>query len=156
MSKVSLVKPDFITRTALEIWTTKGIPCATRLGGMAGMNGYGQLPAGSPHRAGDHDDIHLLVHGGLTYGPDESGWIGFDTGHAFDVWRREEILKVKRFMADRPEAWKGWLKRWDCLSERLTAPFDNARYKNDNIIWTYERLKIETTDLAVQVAGLRS
>lgn len=25
------------------------------------------------------------VHGGITYGPDNDGWIGFDTGHAGDV-----------------------------------------------------------------------
>jgi len=26
------------------------------------------------------------THGELTYGPDEEGWIGFDTLHLGDVW----------------------------------------------------------------------
>jgi len=38
-----------------------------------------------------YDDLrgymsHLIdVHGGLTYGPDEDGWVGFDCAHAGDV-----------------------------------------------------------------------
>jgi hypothetical protein len=28
---------------------------------------------------------YVDVHGGLTYGLDESGWVGFDTAHAFDL-----------------------------------------------------------------------
>jgi len=36
---------------------------------------------------GHHEDFQgaLDVHGGLTYGIDPDGWIGFDTAHAFDI-----------------------------------------------------------------------
>lgn len=36
---------------------------------------------------GHHDEFNssINVHGGLTYGIDEDGWVGFDTAHGFDV-----------------------------------------------------------------------
>jgi len=35
---------------------------------------------------GGHEGVQILsVHGGITYGPDENGWVGFDCGHARDV-----------------------------------------------------------------------
>lgn len=41
--------------------------------------GYNDLYFGGKHSA------HLIdVHGGITYGVDKDGWIGFDTNHAGD------------------------------------------------------------------------
>ena len=68
----------------------EGVRWATKTAPMYGaVNGYIQLPEGHPWRAhelqlGEGPDID--VHGGITYGPDASGWIGFDTLHAGDVW----------------------------------------------------------------------
>jgi len=54
------------------------------------VNGYALLPDGHPWR---DLDLQLSdyergpdVHGGITYGPGPSGWIGFDTAHSGDVW----------------------------------------------------------------------
>ena len=43
--------------------------------------GYAHIPDGHVWRHLNADDIEPLVdvYGGVTYGPDQSGWIGFDT-----------------------------------------------------------------------------
>ncbi|MBT1164653.1 hypothetical protein [Bifidobacterium felsineum] len=43
--------------------------------------GYARIPDGHVWRHLSADDLDPLVHvyGGITYGPDEEGWIGFDT-----------------------------------------------------------------------------
>lgn len=53
------------------------------------VNGYALLPAGHPWRELDlqgEDYAAVDVHGGITYGPDADGWIGFDYLHAGDCW----------------------------------------------------------------------
>lgn len=47
--------------------------------------GYVRLPADHPWRAMEAGDIPADVHGGITYGPDDDGWIGFDTMHGEDA-----------------------------------------------------------------------
>lgn len=42
--------------------------------------GYVRLPAGHAWLAGVPDGMPV-VHGGVTYGPDRAGWIGFHTTH---------------------------------------------------------------------------
>lgn len=67
-------------------WVTKSAPV------YGAVNGYVQLPEGHPWReAADiqHGNPDIDVHGGITYGVDENGWIGFDTLHAFDRWPGE-------------------------------------------------------------------
>lgn len=46
--------------------------------------GYARLPFGHPWRVLEDWEIPVDVHGGITYGPDENGWIGFDMMHAGD------------------------------------------------------------------------
>lgn len=53
--------------------------------------GYVKLPADHPWRRLDADNIPVDVHGGITYGPDNDGWIGFDTMHPCDsiaIWQQ--------------------------------------------------------------------
>ena len=90
-------------------WRDGDYGCATRRGGMNGVNGYVQVPEGHVWdlRAnsavaghvrdtdGDsictngYDAIDCDVHGGLTFWgelPDLTGeWFGFDTGHGGDM-----------------------------------------------------------------------
>lgn len=49
--------------------------------------GYVRLPEGHPwlDYRGHGEAIPADVHGGITYGPDGDGWIGFDTMHAGDA-----------------------------------------------------------------------
>ena len=54
------------------------------------VNGYARLPEGHPWRELDLQCADYErgpeVHGGVTYGPTEDGWIGFDTLHGGDNW----------------------------------------------------------------------
>jgi hypothetical protein len=50
------------------------------------MNGYVQLPPDHPWRVADLAEQFAKIHGGITYGPDGDGWIGFDTLHSGDRW----------------------------------------------------------------------
>jgi len=72
----------------------------------------------------DRDDLNdvLGVHGGLTYGPDEDGWIGFDCAHGRDL----------------------------CVSEHYPLPptIDEENYT----VWTLEDVLAETRRLAEQIA----
>ncbi|KAA8828143.1 hypothetical protein [Bifidobacterium myosotis] len=47
-------------------------------------NGYVNLPEGHPWRRLEDWQIPADVHGGITYGPDPDGWIGFDMMTAHD------------------------------------------------------------------------
>jgi len=72
---------------AVQRGTTDGIEWAVCPAPVAGVyNGYARLPDTHPWRRLDRDDIPVETHGELTYGPDEEGWIGFDTLHLGDVW----------------------------------------------------------------------
>lgn len=71
-------------------WEHKGIPCVLVVNPGGGCNGYIQLPANSPKSwLGRDPELVIPVNpsGGLTYPPDSSRWIGFDTLHAGDCWK---------------------------------------------------------------------
>ena len=64
---------------------------------FVGFMGYAKLPADHPWRQLDAEDIPVDVHGGITYGPDSDGWIGFDTMHAGDsiaIWQQGKVCRV--------------------------------------------------------------
>lgn len=73
---------------AVRRWTHAGLDCAMISSGIGFINGYVRLPAGHVGRDVGYDQLNRTIgaHGGLTYGTDEDGWVGFDTGHAGDYW----------------------------------------------------------------------
>jgi len=71
---------------AIREWTAHGMRCAVVVNPFGGCNGYVKLPTGYPRAWQSYDDINVDAHGGLTYGPDEDGWVGFDTLHMGDWW----------------------------------------------------------------------
>lgn len=96
----------------------------------------------------------IAVHGGLTYW-DQDGWIGFDTGHAWDDWPDEEL---ERFL-NTPENQPSWRKLnyyWDLLgrdswpSGRMGRQAGLERDSWD-IDWTMGKLEREVEELAAQV-----
>lgn len=105
---------------------------------LASLNGYVRLPTGHPWRGWSYDDIPVEVPGGLTYGCDEDGWIGFDTAHFMDYWSTEEI---QRFDGDPTYAW--WLGSTESVA------IDPYR-----IDWTIEKMVAETENLARQAASV--
>ncbi|MBD3941974.1 hypothetical protein IF188_09730 [Microbacterium sp. NEAU-LLC] len=73
---------------ALDRGVEAGIEWATLRAPVYGaVNGYVRLPDDHPWRAiADLQASGIDAHGGITYGVDEDGWIGFDTLHAGDWW----------------------------------------------------------------------
>lgn len=62
------------------------------MNGPFGLNGYVRLPEAHPWlNKGSYlekleGSDYPRVHGGITYGPDNDRWIGFDTAHAEDLF----------------------------------------------------------------------
>jgi hypothetical protein len=76
-----------------------GIPWRVALGGVPWvLCGYLKLPPGHPWIIGaDYEfampEAHMAAPSEVTYS-DESGWIGFDTGHFNDHWTREALVEA--------------------------------------------------------------
>lgn len=110
------------------------------------FNGYVRLPEGHPWRERERldDDQGPEVHGGITFGPHVTGWIGFDTGHAWDAWRPEEVVQV--------EVPREILQRWRDIAA-YSADLEWYRLGRDDWIkhWTLNDLINEVNLLAQQV-----
>lgn len=145
--------PDFpwaMRHPPLRAWEAHGVLCAIGINPCRpALNGYARLPQGHPWAGLTYDEGHLQavpVHGGLTYGTDEYGWVGFDTGHLGDRWERAELETLEvddRIMAT-------WVYLWDTAKwppeQRWTmSAFPGVR-------WNTDLLGAETEILALAVS----
>jgi hypothetical protein len=86
-SKVSEVETPFPGTDAVDHGVERGIQWVTCQAPLYGaVNGYVKIPTDHHWHGLSYDEINVTVHGGLTYGGRESGWIGFDTIHSGDIW----------------------------------------------------------------------
>lgn len=153
-------------REPLRRWTTDGIDCAitaTANPSTASLNGYVRLPFDHLWRTMPYDDIPVDVHGGLTFGnrpamegslfpslavaetdDDTCGWIGFDTGHAFDVWTRAALKEAGVKIARETEEY------WAILKQHGLDPFEPPT--GYAVYWSMDMLVREVENLAHQVA----
>lgn len=94
-----------------EWTTTYGLQCKVVFTHMSFRCGYVKLP--EAFRAVDYDSLPVDVHGGLTYGPDKEGFVGFDCAHAGDAdadnpnrfphyhfWTLEEVVEETEKLAE--------------------------------------------------------
>lgn len=115
---------------ALEVWEAHGLRCMIRQNRPGALNGYVQLPKDHPDfKRGTQfydwgDWIFEAWSKEITYGPDEGGWVGFDTYNAFDWWLRSELPKGRR------------------VDHRVITRHPRAEP------WTRERLRQTTEELA--------
>lgn len=114
-------------------WTAYGLLCRIKPG-FGALNGYVQIPR--QLFSEETAQRVLAVHYGITYGPDDDGWVGFDTVHAGDYWAPDDLIGLVsdehlKFANDFREIWK------DAEHSRR---------------WTKDLLKQETERLAQQVA----
>ena len=120
----------------IKEWTHKGVKCALARSPFGSVNGYVRdVRFGTA----TYDDIDVDVHGGLTYGPDEDGWVGFDTVHCNDVWPLEYLKE--HYPYDRAPF-------TDMCSTERKFP---SEYQ---IHWTEEKVIEEVNRLAEQMKGL--
>ena len=109
-------------------WTHSGLRCRVVKLGMGHYCGYVRSMFNSRWVYDDFQEWpHSLIniHGGLTYGVDEDGWLGFDCAHAHDYCVDED-----------GEPW---------------GTIDHFGSRDNNKVWTVEDVKEETDDLAEQV-----
>jgi hypothetical protein len=83
--------PQFDPEHIGIFWLYKGIKCVTAKSPFRNYNGYVKLPENHPWSGMGYFDIDVHVHGGLTFS--DGGWIGFDTGHAYDIWEGKDIIE---------------------------------------------------------------
>lgn len=143
---------SFIERNAIERWNHGGIECAICPSPQGGLNGYVQIPAEArrpnPPPSPEHGWLSADVltatihcHGGITYGPDEDGWLGFDTGHAGDLWPEHIVEEFKDpyiFPPGMPDLYS--------IQREHRQPW--------TMDWTLPRLRRETEALATEVYDL--
>lgn len=87
--------PDltFIQLGAIEEWDSEGVPCVIRPG-YCSLNGYVRLPERLRGWWADSEEAAQVLdaHMSVNYGPDEDGWIGFDTAHYCDYWAADDLI----------------------------------------------------------------
>jgi hypothetical protein len=122
-------------REPIKEWTAHGIACRIAPGFKC-LNGYVQLPKELRTMDRIPRDIYVPRHG-LNHGPDDDGWIGFDTLHAWDHWPIDEIAP---YISEDEVT----VMRWEAQI---------FKGEDDRIEWTLEML-VETTEaLALRVAS---
>lgn len=127
-----------MTERMAETFEHEGLTCGMAYH-LGAYNGYVKLLEDHPYRHADYDDIPVHCHGGLTYGPDDDGWVGFDTLHAGDVWGEDEIS------ADELTAEQLRDKSW-------VSMFSSG--EDADVHWTKDKLRSEIKQLAEQLAVL--
>lgn len=133
--------PDlsFIQLGAIEEWDSDGIPCVIRPG-YCSLNGYVRLPASLRDWWNDSSEAAAVLdaHMSLNYGPDEDGWVGFDTAHCCDYWAADDLIGLVD---------DGGMMTAASLAQ-INQKMPGARR------WTRALLRNEVEMLAAQVAAL--
>ena len=75
-----------------RLFTHAGHRCKVRKIEMGHWTGYAQTSLSGFTESDLYGHGHRLIeaHGGVTYGPDADGWVGFDTAHAGDLCLNED------------------------------------------------------------------
>jgi hypothetical protein len=145
--------------------------------GYNALNGYARVPLEGhpwPGLYSNYDDLPVVVHGGLTYGPEDrseplewelegksgkfpgrpgrswtdiGGWIGFDTAHAFDHWSDEAIFEAFASTGKTPS--ERFVRNRKVMSE-IEGNYSRPMSEMD-LEWTLDMLSRETDLLAKQV-----
>jgi len=140
----------------IKVWeAAPGITGAVSPAPAPGFNGYVLLPKGHRYNGRDLQGFDeedprdfgdsVSVHGGITFGPHLTGWVGFDTSHAFDKWDWS-LLQGYREKGLVPDSF--WT-RWELHHRTIGSLFDMPHQYD--IHWTLERLEAEVASLALQV-----
>ena len=91
------IKISNFNRSPIETGIEEGIEWAIYINpSMGDINGYARVPEGHIWRKLNDWQLEctadVKVHGGVTYGITDEGWIGFDTAHYCDVWEGSKYL----------------------------------------------------------------
>lgn len=105
-------KHDFPEESVVKAWRHEGRPCV--IVNVRGTHycGYSRtylrdLSHDVTSKYSEHGDIILFdINGGLTYGPDECNFVGFDCGHSWDrCYDERGNLMTKHTFGDESKEW---------------------------------------------------
>lgn len=116
-----------------EVFMAFDLECAILRSPMRGFCCYVKVPA---DRLEQLDVEEIPCPGGITYGPDVAGWIGFDTGHAWDEYIPDSPGETRSPDVER--------------RERLIGP-PPSYAGEDSRFWTSEELRDATVALAAMI-----
>lgn len=164
----------FAPRPALRQWCYRHLECAAYASPLGhAVNGYVLIPADSPllplsgahdivakaaswyappATSGGYDAIQQLItdiHGGMTYGADEQGWVGFDTAHAWDHW--DQTWLTQELIDADDQLGLDTYARMQALWAMIGRPFPNEDEDPWTRHWTMDLLMDETNHLAALI-----
>ena len=85
---------------------------------------------------GDNYVKLIDVHGGITYGKDDEGWVGFDCGHAGDMCIKDEEIQNNTVVSKDTEWYVEDVKEeLKCLADQISAL---EKYIEENITKEYK------------------
>lgn len=135
-------------------WTYRSKRCKVVKNDVGHWCGYTQTALrgfhdGDLYDHGGHEGVRILsVHGGMTYGPDDNGWVGFDCGHARDLCLDED---------DEP-----WGKMYELdddhqhIELKRRGSIEACEEADDCFVWRLKDVKEETERLADQLIALEA
>jgi len=127
-----------LKREPVREWTHAGRECKVvivRVGPAGHYCGYAKTTL-EAHYDELQDDID--IHGGLTYGVDAEGWLGFDCAHAFDTCISNEGERLEGAIPGDPPP-------------GLNPPIDDLPPSQ---VWTIDGVVAEVERLAEQLDAL--
>jgi hypothetical protein len=148
-------------RESVKEWIAHGVACKIAPG-FKSLCGYVQLPEELRSLDPIPRDIHVPHHG-LNYGPDEVGWLGFDTLHAWDHWAIEEIAPYVSEDEVQVMRWeetflRGYDERIEWTLELLVEAVEDSRcvwlHKPSHLACRTQHVRREGTHVAQKVQVL--
>ncbi len=127
-------------------WEHAGLKCAVTLQHPGGHRcGYVRVPPGHWAFGKEYEDIHVDVHGGITFATPEpcahedgaGWWVGFDCGHSED-----EMYDPDMKLEDAPEEYRSVMAFYRGLSLQYPKHY-----------WTQAEVERECEKLAEQLNG---
>jgi hypothetical protein len=132
-------------------WTYRERDCMVVKNDLGHWCGYarttlsGFVPADLHDYEGTERHTLLDVHGGLTYGPDDDGWVGFDCGHARDLCLDERGEPWGKLYTDHDR---------EPVLLRRYGSIEACEDADDCLVWRLADVRRETERLVDQLALL--
>lgn len=132
-------EPDYVS------WKHKDYVCEIMRNGFGSLCGYVTLPESHPWYGNEMEEIHVEVHGGLTFNmvKDERHIIGFDCAHKNDVIPavKEVDIEMQKISPD--------------IYERLTKDATEMKIKEIQTYKNIEFVKNECEKLVDQLIDVK-
>lgn len=128
-------------------WESHGLLCRVLDGPFSNYNGYVAVSKSHPYWGKEYSDIHVSVHGGLTFGSQ-----GGETTRTRKVLGKDREFKNDAVQWPNEELW--WFG-WDTSHyDDYIVYKDGSSPDPSGICWTVEMVARETDELAKQLSEM--